>query len=94
MFYTGTFLTLRWNRGGHGVRAVTKKDFDSCSLADYLAEYGGGRAPHQVTIPGPGGFSLNGQDTFTYYIICPADGGSHCYKGMKLMVHVKKQNCP
>jgi len=89
----GTFLRLYWRRDFHAVLERTKTQFEQCSVAD--GNWTGKPAWNQTTFPDPkttSGFSLDGKPDNTYYIICPIGGGSHCYQGMKLKIHVKP-NC-
>ena len=90
---SGKFLRLYWRRDYHAVLERTKTQFDQCSVAD--GNWTGKPAWNQTTFPDPkttSGFSLDGKPDNTYYIICPIGGGSHCYQGMKLKIHVKP-NC-
>lgn len=89
----GTFLRLYWRRDFHAVLERTKTQFEQCSVAD--GNWTGKPAWNQTTFPDPKtttGFSLDGKPENIYYIICPIGGGSHCYQGMKLKIHVKP-NC-
>merc|ERR1719206_1042479 len=86
----GTFLTLYWRRGFHGVLNRTKDEYENCSVKDVVG-YGYHDAPHETTFPHIEAFSPNDVGK-THYIICPVGAGSHCMDGMKLKICVE-QSC-
>merc|ERR1711915_798161 len=86
----GTFLTLYWRRGYHGVAIRTKDEYEKCSVRNIKC-YGCHDAPHETTFPPKKAFSLNEDGTEKiHYIICPVGAGSHCMEGMKLKIVVKQ----
>jgi len=86
----GTFLTLYWRRGYHGVVNRTKDEYENCSVKDDDG-YGFRAAPNETTFPHNEAFSPNDVGK-TLYIICPVGAGSHCMDGMKLKICVE-QSC-
>jgi len=90
----GTFLTLHWRRGYHAVLDRNQSQYDDCSVENGDNAYGWNSAPNSTIFPASHeGFSLNGKNKTTYYIICPVGSGSHCLQGMKLKILVQKI-CP